>query len=319
MKIVVLDGFTANPGDLSWGELEVLGEVALYERTAQGDVIPRMREAQIVLTNKVPIGAQVMDACPRLRYIGLLATGYNIVDTEAAKARGIVVTNVPAYSTMAVAQLTIALLLEICHHAGEHSRLIKEGQWSTRPDFTFWDYPLMELDGKTMGIVGFGKIGQATARIARALGMKIITYSRTRDESRLGEGMEYVELEELYATADVISLHCPLTEQTREMIDQESIAKMKDGVILLNTARGGLTVERDIADALDNGKISWAGVDVFSVEPPPADHPLILHPKCIVTPHFGWAPYEARVRLIRVAAENVKQFLTGNAQNVVNP
>ncbi|MDD4797671.1 MAG: D-2-hydroxyacid dehydrogenase [Eubacteriales bacterium] len=318
MKIVVLDGFTANPGDLSWAALEELGDVTVYERTAAADVIARLKGAQIALTNKVPIDAAVMDACPDLTYIGLLATGYNIVDTAYAKTRGIVVTNVPAYSTMAVAQLTIALLLEICHHAGAHARLIQEGKWSSRPDFTFWDYPLVELDGKTMGIIGFGQIGRATARIARALGMRVIVYSRTRDVSRLDEGMRYVELDELYAAADVVSLHCPLYEDTRQMIDRRSIAQMKDGVILLNTARGGLTNEADVADALSSGKISWAGIDVFSVEPPPADHPLITHAKCIATPHFGWAPIQARTRLLAVAAENVRYFLEGTAHNVVN-
>ncbi|MDD3243440.1 MAG: D-2-hydroxyacid dehydrogenase [Eubacteriales bacterium] len=318
MKIVVLDGYTANPGDLSWSALEALGQVEVYPRSTPQKALQRMDGAWAVLSNKVVIDDAMMEKCPDLRYIGLLATGYNIIDIAAAKRRGITVTNIPAYSTQSVAQLTFALLLEICHHVGAHSSKLKDEGWESRPDFTSWDYPLVELAGKTMGLIGFGEIGQSVARIAQAFGMNVIIHTRTERPEALLPGMQYVSLDTLYERSDIISLHCPLFDSTRGLICRESIAKMKTGVILINTARGGITAEQDVADALDAGKIAWMGVDVYTQEPPPAGHPLICHPRCIATPHFGWAPYEARVRLLQIASDNLKAFAAGDPIHVVN-
>ena len=311
MKIVILDGYVENPGDLSWDGLAALGELTVYERTAPEDVIARIGDAPIVLTNKTVLTREIFDACPAIRYVGVLATGYNVVDIAAAKEKGIVVTNVPAYSTQAVAQFTMALLLEICHHVGRHSDAVHAGKWSSCPDFAFWDYPLMELAGKTFGIIGYGRIGQATAKVAQALGMNVIAYSRH------GQGDPYVPLDELYARSDVISLHCPLTAENTGMINAQTIAKMKDGVILLNTARGALINEADLRAALLSGKVYAAAADVAAVEPIPADSPLLGLPNMIITPHIAWAATEARQRLLSVAIDNVRQYLAGNAQNNV--
>ena len=311
MKIVILDGHVENPGDLSWEALAQLGDLTVYDRTAPEDVVSRIGDAPIVITNKTLITESILAACPQIRYVGVLATGYNVVDIAAAKARGIVVTNVPAYSTQAVAQFTMALLLEICHHVGRHSDGVHAGKWSACQDFAYWDHPLIELMGKTIGIVGYGRIGQATAKVAEALGMKVLAYSRH------GQGEPYVPLDELYARSDVISLHCPLTAENAKMIDKAAIAKMKDGVILLNTARGGLINEGDLREALLSGKVYAAAADVAAVEPLPADCPLLGLDNMIFTPHIAWACYETRQRLMDIAVDNVRQFLAGTPVNNV--
>lgn len=311
MKIVILDGYVENPGDLSWEPLAQLGELTVYDRTAPADVIARIGDAPIVITNKTVITREIFDRCPAIRYVGVLATGYNVVDIAAAKKKGIVVTNVPAYSTQAMAQFTMALLLEICHHVGRHSDAVHAGKWSACQDFAFWDYPLIELAGKTIGIVGYGRIGQATAKAAQALGMKVIAYSRH------GQGEPYVPLDELYARADVVSLHCPLTAENTGMINRETIAKMKDGVILLNTARGALINEHDLREALLSGKVYAAAADVAAVEPIPVDSPLLGLDNMIFTPHIAWACYETRQRLMDIAVDNVRQFLSGTPVNNV--
>lgn len=320
MKIVVLDGYAGNPGDLSWDALGALGELTVYDRTpAQPDlVIERIGDAEILFTNKTPLSRQILTACPNLKFVGILATGYNIVDVDAAKELGIPVCNVPGYSTDAVAQMTLALLLEICHHVAHHSQQVHAGQWSSSRDFCFWDYPLIELAGKTMGIIGFGSIGKKVGTLAKCLGMKVLAAgSRPTEEGRaIGE---YVDLDTLFRESDVISLHCPLFPENREMINRESIAKMKDGAILLNTARGALIVEQDVADALNSGKLSATGLDVAAVEPLPASSPLIGAKNCIITPHIAWATKEARQRLMDIAVHNLEAFLAGKPENVVNP
>ena len=310
-KIVILDGFVANPGDLSWEPLAELGELTVHEYTAPQDVVARIGDAPIILTNKTVISAEVMADCPNLRYIGVLATGYNVVDIAEAKKRGIVVTNVPAYSTPTVAQFTMALLLEIALHVGHHSRVVHEGKWSACRDFAFWDYPLMELQGKTFGIVGYGSIGKEVARVAQAFGMKVLAYSRHGAEEF------HTELDELYAKSDIVSLHCPLTAENTGMINKGTIAKMKDGVIILNTARGGLINEADLREALVSGKVYAAASDVTCREPINADSPLLGLPNMIITPHIAWAATEARQRLLSVAIDNVRQYLAGNVQNNV--
>lgn len=318
MKIVILDGYTENPGDLSWEGFAALGELTVYERTAAADIVPRIGDAEIVYTNKTPITAETLAACPKLRYIGLLATGYNVVDVAAAKARGVAVTNIPTYGTAAVAQFAIAMLLEICHHVAHHSDAVHAGRWTANPDWCFWDYPLIELDGKTMGIIGFGRIGQATGRIARALGMRVLAYdSRPSDAGRAIA--EYVPLDELLANSDVISLHCPLFPETEGVVNKANIARMKDGVILLNNSRGPLVVEQDLSDALNSGKVYAAGLDVVSTEPIRPDNPLLKAKNCFITPHISWAPRESRQRLMDIAVENLRAFLAGAPVNVVNP
>ena len=310
-KIIILDGGVANPGDLSWDDLAALGDLTVYDYTAPEDVIPRIGDASIILTNKTVIPADVISACPNLRYIGVLATGYNVIDIAEAKKRGIIVANVPAYSTPTVAQLTMALLLEIALHVGHHSRVVHEGKWSACRDFAFWDYPLMELAGKTFGIVGYGSIGKAVAKLAQAFGMNVLAYSRHGAEEF------HTELDELYAKADIVSLHCPLTAENTGMINKETIAKMKDGVIILNTARGGLINEADLREALLSGKVYAAASDVTCKEPINADSPLLGLDNMIITPHIAWAATEARQRLLSVAINNVRQYLCGNPQNNV--
>ena len=310
-KIIILDGGVANPGDLSWDDLAALGDLTVYDYTAPEDVIPRIGDASIILTNKTVISADVISACPNLRYIGVLATGYNVIDIAEAKKRGIIVANVPAYSTPTVSQLTMALLLEIALHVGHHSRVVHEGKWSACRDFAFWDYPLMELAGKTFGIVGYGSIGKAVAKLAQAFGMNVLAYSRHGAEEF------HTELDELYAKADIVSLHCPLTAENTGMINKETIAKMKDGVIILNTARGGLINEADLREALLSGKVYAAASDVTCKEPINADSPLLGLDNMIITPHIAWAATEARQRLLSVAIDNVRQYLCGNPQNNV--
>ncbi|MFL2100245.1 D-2-hydroxyacid dehydrogenase [Desemzia sp. FAM 23989] len=320
MKITILEGYTTNPGDLSWKGLEELGELEVYDRTSltnEDEIIDRINQAEIVLTNKVPITKTVIEACPSIKYIGVLATGYNVVDVRAAQEKDIVVTNVPDYSTQSVAQMTFALLLEICQQVGHHNQAVKEGKWEEHPDWTFFDYPLLELAGKTMGIIGFGSIGQATAKIAEAMGMNVIAYNRSQSE----EGKKlatYVPLDELLEKADVVSLHIPLVEETQALINQESISKMKEGVILLNTARGGLVDERAVAEALNSGKIYAAGVDVVSTESIENTNPLLKAKNVFITPHIAWATKESRARLIDSAVDNVKQFINRNPKNVVH-
>ena len=319
MKIVILDGYTENPGDLSWDALRAFGEVTVYDRTPDDDAViaGRIGGAEIVLTNKCPIRRAVLEACPTLRYISVLATGYNIVDVHAARERGIPVSNVPTYGTAAVGQFAIALLLEICHHVAHHSDAVHAGRWEQNPDWCFWDYPLIELAGKTMGVIGFGRIGQTTGRIAKAMGMTVLTSgSRPTDAGR--EIAEYVDRVTLFERSDVVVLHCPLFPETAGMIDRESIAKMKPGVILINNSRGGLIVEQDLADALNDGRVYAAGLDVVSTEPIRADNPLLGAKNCFLTPHISWAPKEARERILDCTARNLQAFLDGAPQNVVN-
>lgn len=320
MKIVVLDGYTENPGDLSWSELAKWGELTVYDRTSltdEAEAIERIGDAEVVYTNKTPITRNIIDACPGIRFISVLATGYNVVDYRYAREKGIPVTNVPAYGTAAVAQFAIAMLLEICHHIGHHNETVHQGRWERSEDFCYWDHPLIELAGKTMGIIGFGKIGQQTGKIAKALGMNVIAY----DVSETGSGKEiaqYVDLETLLSESDVISLHCPLFPETEGIINRETISRMKDGVIILNNSRGPLIVEKDLAKALDEGKVFAAGVDVVSSEPIRGDNPLLKARNCLITPHISWAPKESRARIMDCAAENLRAFVEGNPINVVN-
>jgi glycerate dehydrogenase len=313
--IVILDGYAENPGDLSWDGFAELGDVKVYDRTSSDLVEQRIADADIVITNKTPLTAETIKNAERMQYIGVLATGYNVVDIQAAKERGVVVTNIPTYGTAAVAQFVFALLLEICHHVQHHSDAVKEGRWSKAPDFCFWDYPLIELAGKTMGIIGYGRIGQATGRIAKAFGMKVIAYDSYQNPELKDE---YVSLDTLLSESDVIALHCPLFPETEGIINKESIAKMKDGVILINNSRGPLIVEQDLADALNSGKIAAAGLDVVSSEPIREDNPLLQAKNCLITPHISWAPRESRQRLMDIAVANLKGFLSGARQNVVN-
>ena len=319
-KIVVLDGYTENPGDLSWDELEKLGELKVYDRTSFTDddeIISRIGDAAYVYTNKTPIRKAVLDACPGIRFISMLATGYNVVDVAAAKEKGIPVCNIPTYGTAAVAQFAIALLLEICHHIGHHNNAVHAGRWTNSADWCFWDYPLIELEEKTMGIIGLGRIGQRTAAIAKALGMKVIAYDEHPGDA--GKVVaDYVDLETLLTTSDVIALHCPLFPSTEGIINKESISKMKDGVIILNNSRGPLIVEKDLADALNSGKVAAAGLDVVSSEPIKNDNPLLQAKNCFITPHISWAPKESRQRLMDAAVDNLRQFLAGTPINVVN-
>jgi len=317
MNIVVLDGYGLNPGDLSWERLHKIGDAKIYDRTAKEDIIERIGDAEIVLTNKTPINAEIMDKT-KIKYIGVLATGYNVVDVEAAKERGIIVTNVPAYSTASVAQMVFAHVLEICNHVAHHDRTVKEGKWEKCPDFCYWERHLIELDGKVMGIIGYGRIGQAVAKVAQAFGMKVIAYSPRKRKELENENMRYVELDELFSQSDIISLHAPLFESTRNIINKESISKMKKSVIIINTSRGPLVNEQDLADALNSGRIYAAGVDVVSEEPIKANNPLLKAKNIFITPHIAWAPKEARVRLMNIAMENIEAYLAGRPINVVN-
>ena len=316
MKIVILDGYASNPGDVSWEEIAGFGELTVYERTAKNEVVSRIGDAEIVFLNKTPVDASVFEQCKNLRMIGILATGYNIVDIAAAKAHGVTVCNVPGYSTGAVAQMTFALLLEMTQHVGEHSQAVHAGQWQRCPDFCFWNAPLTELAGKTLGIVGYGAIGQAVGNIAQAFGMRLLVTAR--HIKPVPEGAQFVTPDELLARSDIVSLHCPQTAENLHMIDGAALAKMKDGAILLNTARGGLIDEQAVADALKSGKLAGYGADVVSKEPIAADNPLLTAPNCYLTPHIAWAPKETRLRLHHIAAENLRAFLNGTPQNVVS-
>lgn len=317
MKIVILDGGSVNPGDLDWKVFESLGDLVIYESTSKEELVEHIGDAEIILMNKAPIRRETMEKCPKLKYIGIFATGYNLVDVDAAKELGITVTNVPNYSTDSVAQFVFSLLLEICSGVGRHCNSVKQGNWSNEKSHHFWEFPLIELADKTLGIIGFGRIGRRTAQIAKAFGMNVIAWGGTPTEE--GRALaEYVDKEELFARADIISLHCPLFPETREIINKDTIALMKDGVIIINTARGPLIAEQDLFDALESGKVAAAGLDVVSKEPIKSDNPLLKAKNCYITPHIAWAPGESRKRLIEVAASNVRAFIDGMPENVVN-
>ncbi|MGN1377541.1 MAG: D-2-hydroxyacid dehydrogenase [Dorea sp.] len=318
MKIVVLDGYTLNPGDISWEGFEALGEVTVYDRTKAEDVVERIGDAEVVYTNKTPITRETLDTCKNVKFIGVLATGYNIVDIEAAKEKGIPVANIPTYGTAAVSQFAIALLLELCHHVGEHSDAVKAGEWSSNPDWCFWKHPLVELAGKTMGIIGFGRIGQDTGKIAQAMGMNVLAYDAFKRPELESDTCHYADLDTVLAQSDVIALHCPLFPETEGIINKDTIAKMKDGVMIINDARGPLIVEEDLRDALNSGKVAGAALDVVSTEPIRMDNPLLDAKNVILTPHIAWAPKESRQRLMNIAVDNLKHFVDGEPQNIVN-
>ena len=317
MKLVILDGYTENPGDLSWDGFRELGELTVYDRTGKKDVVSRIGDAEAVILNKTPVSRETLDACPNVKYIGVLATGYNVVDIEAAAEKGIVVSNIPTYGTDSVAQFAIAMLLEICHHVAHHSDAVHEGRWESNPDWCFWDYPLIELAGKTMGVIGFGRIGQATGKLAKALGMEVLAYDSFPNDSGK-EIARYVDLDTLLGASDVIALHCPLFPETERIVNKETIAKMKDGVIILNNSRGPLVAEQDLADALNSGKVYAAGLDVVSTEPIRGDNPLLKAKNCIITPHISWAPKESRQRIMDCTADNIRSFLAGSPIHMVN-
>ena len=320
MKIVILDAYVENPGDLSWEPLEELGELRVYDEvpTDPASVVESIGDAEIVVVNKTPIGRAVIDGCPRVKCFCILATGYNIIDVDYARQKGIPVCNVPAYGTQAVAQFTIALLLEICSQVALHDRTVHEGKWQNSPQWCYWECPLTELAGKTMGIIGFGRIGRQVGQIVKAMGMRVLAYSRSECEEGRQIG-EYVDLPTLLAQSDVVSLHCPQFPETEGIINRDTIAQMKDGAILLNAGRGGLVVDKDLADALERGKLSAAGLDVVSEEPIRGDNPLLQAPNCIITPHIAWAARECRQRIIDTTADNIRSFLAGEPINVVNP
>ena len=321
MKIVVLDGHAENPGDLSWQGLETLGDVTVYERTDVHDealIRARMGDAEAVYTNKTPLTGETIAAAPNLRFIGVLATGYNVVDVVYAKEKGIPVCNVPNYGGYSVSQFTIALMLEACLHIGHHDRTVHEGKWQNSPDWCYWDYPLIELAGKTFGLLGCGRIGIHTAEAAKGLGMHVIAYNRSQSQAAKDLGVEFVDLDGLFARSDVLALQMPLADFNVGIINKENIAKMKDGVIILNNSRGQMVVEQDLADALNSGKVAFAGLDVVSTEPIRADNPLLKAKNCIITPHISWAAKQCRVRILDQTVENVKAFLAGKPVNVVN-
>ena len=318
MRIVVLDGYTLNPGDLSWDSLEKLGNCTIYDRTPEEAIIPRGEGAAILLTNKTPITRDTITALPGLQYIGVLATGYNIVDVAAARERGIVVTNVPTYGTASVAQLVFAHLLNLAQNVGHHAQTVRQGRWSQSRDFCYWDFPLIELQGSVMGIIGLGSIGLATARIAEAFGMSVVAHDRPDTELPPGSTTKLVQLDDLFRTSDVVSLHCPLTTATRHIVNRDRLAMMKKSAFLINTSRGPLIDEPALASALNGGTIAGAGLDVLSVEPPIADNPLLSARNCYITPHIAWATAAARARLLTIAVDNVALFIKGNPQNVVN-
>ena len=318
MKIVVLDGRTVNPGNLDWSPVSKHGEFTTYDRTSREDVLERVGDAEVILTNKTVLDKELIDAMPNLKYIGVLATGYNVVDLAAARARNIPVTNIPEYGTGAVAQYTMALILELASRVGLHDAAVKNGEWINSRDFCFWKAPMVELEGRTLGIIGYGSIGQAVAKIARAFGIQVLAYNRSRCPE--GEAIgQYVDLDTLLAQSDIVSLHCPLTAENTGMINAETIGKMKDGAILLNTARGGLIDEAALADALQAGKLRGFAADVVSVEPIDPTNPLLSAPNCILTPHMAWAPIETRQRIIDITLSSISRFLEGNPVNVVNP
>ena len=320
MKIVVLDGYTLNPGDLSWEGLEKIGDLTVYDRTVKeaAEIITAIGSAEVIFTNKTPLSKEVLKQVPSVKYIGVLATGYNIVDTDAAKSLGITVTNIPTYGTTAVAQFTFALILELCHHVGDHSQAVKNGDWSKSPDFSFWNTPLIELAEKTLGIIGFGRIGQATAKVAMAFGMKVLYHDVAIISAIDGVQCQYADLDDLFAKSDIISLHCPLFDSTKGIINKANISKMRTGAMIINTSRGPLVVEKDLTKALNSGKLAGAALDVVSTEPIEKDNELFKAKNCLITPHIAWAPKESRLRLMNTAVDNLNAFLKGSSQNVVN-
>jgi len=321
MKLVVLDGYTENPGDLSWDEMRALGELTVYDRTSltdESEIISRIGDADIVITNKTPISKNTLDTCPSVKFIAVLATGYNVVDIDYAKEKGIPVSNVPVYGTRSVSQFTIALLLEVCHHIGHHDRTVHEGAWESYADWCYWDYPLIELAEKTLGLLGCGNIGIHTAEVAKALGMRVIAYDARETEAGHALGVEYVSLDELFAQSDVLALQMPLLPFNTGIINKENIAKMKDGAIIINNSRGQMVVEQDLTDALNSGKIAAAALDVVSSEPIHGDNPLLKAKNCIITPHMSWGAKESRQRIMNSTVSNIKAFLDGNPVNVVN-
>lgn len=317
MQIVVIDGYTLNPGDLDWGGLKALGNVTFYDRSSPAETVVRCREADVILTNKAPLDAEILSQLPRLKYIGVTATGYNIIDVDFARKKGIVVTNVPGYGTDSVVQLTFALLLELCWHVQRHSDAVMQGRWSRSADFSFWDFPLMELSGKTIGIIGFGHIGEKVGDVATAFGMNILAAGRRRTDQSRRTNFKWVEIDELLEQSDVVSIHCPLTPETKGLINKERLTRMKASAFLLNTSRGPIIVEADLADALTRGVIAGAGLDVLAVEPPDEKNPLFTAPSCLITPHIAWATREARRRLLAMSVENVASFIRGVIVNSV--
>ena len=318
MKIVVLDGFTLNPGDLSWKDLESLGACEIYDRSSLPEVLKRAGGAEIILVNKIVLSRDTILSLPHLKYIGVTATGYNIVDVVAASERHITVTNVPSYGTKSVAQMTFALLLELTQRVGHHAQTVREGRWTACPDFSYWDYPLLELDGLTMGIVGLGRIGSAVAQLAAAFGMKVLAHRRAGASREGDSSVQFVDLETLFRQSDVISLHCPLTSETKHLVNTQRLSWMKSSALLLNTSRGALIDEAALAEALNAERIAGAGLDVLGVEPPPPNNPLFHARNCFITPHMAWATRAARSRLLDIAVRNVRSFLQGEPQNVVN-
>jgi len=320
MKIVVLDGYTLNPGDLSWEGLQQFGELTVYERTSKeyNEIIKAIGNAEIIFTNKTPLSKDVIENIPSVKYIGVLATGYDTVDVGTAKEKGITVTNIPSYATDSVAQMTFALILELCHHVGEHNESVKKGQWSASVNFCYWNSPLIELAGKTLGIIGFGRIGQKTSKIAMSFGMKVLVHDTTHIPESEIEALKFVGINELLKQADIISLHCPLNKSTKGIINKNTISIMRDGVFIINTSKGQLVVEEDLRDALNSGKVAGAAVDVVSTEPIEINNPLLHADNCIITPHISWAPQAARERLMKTAVENLKSFLNGSSVNVVS-
>ena len=318
MKIVVLDGYTLNPGDLSWEGLEEIGELTVYDRTPQEQIVERIGDAEAVFTNKTPLTKETLAQAPNLKFVGVLATGYNVVDIEAAKNNGIAVANIPTYGTTAVAQFVFALLLEMCHHVWVHHQAVKTGEWTNNQDWSFWKYPLIELAGKTIGIVGYGRIGQATGKIAQSFGMSVLAYDQAKNKELENETMKYVELDTLLAKSDVISLHLPLFPNTEGIINKDTIARMKQGVMIINTSRGPLVVEEELKEALNSGQVSGYAADVVSTEPIKMDNPLLAAKNTILTPHIAWAPKESRARLLKIAIDNLKAFQAGRPTNIVN-
>lgn len=317
IRIVVLDGYTLNPGDLSWGGLEALGKCEIHDRTPADKLLERSKDAEIILTNKTVLDRKIISALPKLKYIGVLATGYNVVELTAAKERGIAVTNIPAYGTRSVAQMTFALILELSQHVGHHSETVRDGRWSKSKDFCYWDFPLIELEGLTIGFVGFGRIGQAAAEIAKGFGMKILAYDNFVKESPVSD-VKMTDMDTLFRNSDIISLHCPLTSENKGFINKQRLEMMKRSAFLINTSRGPLINEQDLADALNSERIAGAGLDVLSIEPPPPENPLLKAKNCVVTPHIAWATRSARERLMGIALDNVRAFIGGKPVNVVS-
>lgn len=317
MKIVVLDGYALNPGDLSWDGFEELGDLAVYDRTSPAEILSRAAGANVLLTNKTPVRKEIIDQLPDLKFIGVLATGYNIIDVDAAGKKDIIVSNIPDYGSYSVAQLTMALLLELCHHAQRHSDSVREGKWAASKDWCYWDYPLVELAGKNMGIIGFGSIGQKVGDMATAFGMNLLGAARTTSDQSHRKNFRWVDIPELLEQSDVVSIHCPLTPETKGLINSRTLGMMKKSAFLLNTSRGPIIVDEELADALNRNVIAGAGIDVLSIEPPKKDNPLFKAQNCIVTPHIAWATKEARTRLMQLAAENLRAFVSGTPVNVV--